>query len=220
MMVSTFETNLNEIKEQLREIVNGLLEANVILHQALSDCDPHKFSSSRGAIKNVGSKTDEIDNSIIKVLALYTPEASDLRKVIAYLKITNEVARASSNTRSFIRGFTDVCKDVDVETINEYALPMQASTIKAIELTLSMLDIDDSDEIQEIYNDVLIEENKTDDLYEIIERKLTAIAEDSSDFEKFHKMLRALRKSEKIAARTISVASLLVYARIGGNFRN
>jgi len=219
-MVSTFQTNLDEIKTQVKDIGNGLLKANEILLEALKDCDSEKFSDARAQIKNVGSKTNEIDNNIIKVLALYTPEARDLREVIAYLKITNELARASSNTRSFIRGFTDVCRDVDVETINEYALPMQTSTIKAIYLTICMIDIDDEDEIQEIYNDVLIEENKTDDLYEMIERKLTVLAEDSNDFEKFHKMLRALRKSEKIAARTISIANLLVYAKVGGSFRS
>jgi len=219
-MVSTFQTNIQEIKTEIKNIANGLLEANKILLDALKDCDNEKFSNARAQIKNVGSKTNEIDNEIIKVLALYAPEARDLREVIAYLKITNELARASSNTRSFIRGFTDVCQDVDVETINEYALPMQSSTIKAIELTFSMIDCVDDEEIQEIYNEVLIEENKTDDLYEIIERKLSAIADGSNDFERFHKMLRALRKSEKIAARTISIANLLVYARIGGSIRH
>lgn len=219
-MVSTFETNLKEIKEHVKDIGNGLLKANEILLEALKDCDIEKFIKARAQIKNVGSRTNDIDNEIIKVLALYAPEARDLREVVAYLKITNDLARASSNTRSFIRGFTDVCKDVDVETVNEYAIPMQTSTVRAIYLTICMIDIEDEDEIQEIYNDVLIEENKTDDLYEMIERKLTVLAEDSNDFEKFHKMLRALRKSEKIAARTISMANLLIYAKIGGNFRN
>jgi len=171
-------------------------------------------------LKNIGTKSDDIDNAIIKVLALYTPEARDLREVVAYLKITNELTRACSSTRSFIRGFTDVCQDVDVATINEYALPMQNSTINAIALAISMIDCEDDDEIQEIYNDVLIEESKTDDLYEMVERNLSLQADDSNDFEKFHKMLRALRKSGKIASRAIAIANLLVYAKLGGNFRS
>jgi len=219
-MITNFETNLIEIKEKVTEIGTGLLEANKLILSALSDCDTQKFTDARGHIKNIGSKTDEIDNLIIKVLALYTPEARDLREVIAYLKITNELSRACSNTRSFIRGFTDVCGDVDVETINEYAVPMQTSTVSAIMLTNSMIHCEDPDEIQEIYNDVLIEENKTDDLYEMVERNLSLQAEGSNSFEKFHKMLRALRKSGKIASRAISIANLLVYAKVGGNFRN
>ncbi len=219
-MVSNFEENLSEIKNRVIDITSGLLESNKILLSALTDCDPEKFVEARAHIKNISAKTDEIDNSIIKVLALYTPEASDLRQVIAYLKITNELSRACSNTRSFIRGFTDVCQDVDVAIIKEYAVPMQTSTVQAIALSISMINCTDNDEIQEIYNDVLIEENKTDDLYEMVERNLSKQADDESNFEKFHKMLRALRKSEKIAARTISIANLLVYAQVGGSFRS
>ena len=219
-MVSKFQTSLDEIKSKILEIGNGLLESNILINAAIKTCDTEKFQEARSHIKNIGSKADAIDNSIIKVLALYTPEARDLRQVIAYLKITNELSRACSNTRSFIRGFTAVCSDVDVETINEYAVPMQTSTVKAIELTLSMLECDDEEEIGEIYNDVLIEENKTDDLYEMVERNLSAQADGLKSFEKFHKMLRALRKSGKIASRAISIANLLVYAKKGGSFHN
>ncbi|MDQ7042833.1 MAG: hypothetical protein Q9M34_04810 [Sulfurimonas sp.] len=219
-MPSNFQTNLDDIKEKILQIGTGLLEANILIQSAISDCNESKFQEARGHIKNINSKADDIDNKIIKVLALYAPEARDLRQVIAYLKITNELSRACSNTRSFIRGFTDVCTDVEVSTINEYAVPMQISTVKAIELTLTMLECEDEDEIQEIYNDVLIEESKTDDLYEMVERDLSLQADGSQSFEKFHKMLRALRKSEKIASRTISIANLLVYAKVGGNFHN
>lgn len=220
-MLPNFKTNLDDIKLKITDIGNGLLEANILILSALTDCDHQKFSDAKGHIKNISSKADEIDNAIIKVLALYTPEARDLRQIIAYLKTTNELSRACSNTRSFIRGFTGVCKEVDGATITEYAVPMQTSTVAAIKNTISMIACEDEDEIQEIYNDVLIEENKTDDLYEMVERKLSLqAANDAQSFEKFHKMLRALRKSGKIASRSISMANLLVYAKIGGNFRN
>ena len=219
-MSTNFQENLEEIKLKVTDITSGLLKSNKILLSALSDCDEEKFIEARAHIKNISSKTDDIDNSIIKVLALYTPEAKDLRQVIAYMKITNDLARACSSTRSFIRGFTDVCTDVDVDTIKEYAVPMQTSTVEAIKLSLSMISCTDDDEIQEIYNDVLIEENKTDDLYEMVERNLSQQADSVSSFEKFHKMLRALRKSGKIATRAISIANLLVYAKVGGSLRS
>ena len=219
-MLSKFEENLKEIKVKITDIGDGLVKANELLLEAIQSCDNEKFNEARSYIKNISAKSDDIDNNIIKVLALYTPEARDLRQVIAYLKITNELARACSNTRSFIRGFTDVCTELEVETINEYAVPMQASTVKAVGLSISMINVEDEDEIREIYNDVLIEENKTDDLYEMVERNLSLQADDSNNFEKFHKMLRALRKSSKISSRAISIANLLLYAKVGGNFHN
>jgi len=219
-MLSNFQTNLDDIKLKVTNIGNGLLEANSLILSALSDCDPQKFSDAKNHIKNISAKTDEIDNAIIKVLALYTPEARDLRQVIAYLKTTNELSRACSSTRSFIRGFTGVCKELDGVTVTEYAVPMQTATVNAVKNTIHMINCSDEDEIQELYNDVLIEENKTDDLYEIVERNLSSQANDAQSFEKFHKMLRALRKSGKIASRSLSMANLLVYAKVGGNFRS
>jgi phosphate transport system protein len=219
-MVSKFDESLNDIKSKVLAIGEGLIVANTILLEAVESCNTEKFEEAKSHIKNVSAKTDDIDNNIIKVLALYAPEARDLRKVIAYLKITNELSRASSNTRSFIRGFTDVCNDVDVTTINEYAVPMQKATLKAIKTSVNMLNIDDEDEIREVYNEVLIEENKTDDLYEMVERNLLIQANSANNFEKYHKMLKALRKSSKIASRAISIANLLVYAKVGGNFHN
>ncbi|HIP14437.1 MAG TPA: phosphate uptake regulator PhoU [Sulfurimonas autotrophica] len=219
-MLQTFKANLDEIRQKITKIGEDLVKSNELILEALQSCDEKKFNEARNCIKNITSKTDEIDNAIIKILALYTPEARDLRQVVAYFKITNELSRACSNTRSFIRGFTDVCKDLDVKEINEYAILMQTSTVKAIRTTIKMINVDDADELQEMYEEVLIEENKADDLYEMIERKLVEQAEGSNTFEKYHKMLRALRKSEKIANRAISVANLLVYVKLGGHIHN
>jgi len=219
-MVTKFDESLQKIKQDVYEIGDGLVNANELLIEAIQTCDAEKFDAAKNYIKNISSKTNDIDNAIIKILALYAPEARDLRRVIAFLKITSELSRASSNTRSFIRGFTDVCTDVDVATINEYALPMQKATLNAIKISISMVNIEDEDEIREVYNEVLIEENKTEDLYEMVERNLLIQANNANNFEKYHKMLKALRKSSKIASRAISIANLLVYAKIGGHLHN
>jgi len=220
-MLPTFKTNLDEVKTKISSIGEDLVKANELIFDALKDCNQERFNEARNSIKNITSRTDEIDNAIIKILALYTPEAKDLRRVVAYFKITNEVARACSNTRSFIRGFTAVCGDLEINLINEYTLPMQASTVKAIKTSIMMINVEDADELQEMYEEVLIEENKADDLYEMLERNLVSEAENSTQsFEKFHKMLKALRKSEKIAGRANSIANLLVYIKLGGTIRN
>ncbi|WP_304545592.1 phosphate signaling complex PhoU family protein [Sulfurimonas microaerophilic] len=219
-MLQTFKTSVNEVQEKITNIGNDLLKANEVIVDAIITCDVDKFNEARTYIKNISSKTNDIDNSIIKILALYTPEARDLRQIVAYFKITNELARACANTRSFIRGFTDVCKDLEEDTIQEYAVPMQHSTIRAVKIAVSMINCVDSDELRERYEEVLIEENKTDDLYSMIEKNLIKQAETrNGEFEKYHRMLRALRKSEKVAGRAISMASLLLYVNLGGELQ-
>ncbi len=218
-MIKNYEVELQSVKKEIVSIANGLSRANELILEAIKTCDKNMFNDAKTYIKNITSKTNDIDNSIIKLLALYAPEARDLRQVIAYLKITTELLRASTNTRSFIRGFIDVCKGVDINTINEYALPLQNSTTKAINIMVTMLNIDCIDELQDCFNEVLIEENKTDDLYELLEKTILRNYKKTDDFEKIHKILRAFRKSEKIADRTISIANLLVYIKVGGTLQ-
>ena len=82
-MLSSFQIELEKIKDKVTAVGNGVLEANTLLLSALDDCQQDKFDTAKSHIKNIGAKTDEIDNDLIKVLALYSPEARDLRKVIA-----------------------------------------------------------------------------------------------------------------------------------------
>ncbi len=219
-MLATFKTTLNEVQEKITNIGNDLILANEIIVDSIISCDVEKFNEARGYLKNVSSKTTDIDNQIIKILALYTPEARDLRQVVAYFKITNELSRACANTRSFIRGFTEICSDLEKEIVNDYAIPMQNSTIRALKTTVSMISCIDADELRERYDEVLIEESKADDLFSMLEKALIQKAETKNgEFEKYHRMLRALRKSEKIAGRAISMASLLLYANVGGELQ-
>jgi len=215
-MLNNFKQNIVDIEEKVKEIAVGLKEANNFIVSALKTCDIAKFDEAKANIKNISSKTAAIDHDIITTLALHQPEAKDLRKMVSFLKITNELLRASSSTRNFIRGFKKVCEEVDIQTINQYAIPMQRSTVEALECIVKMLQSDCKDEVQECYDRVLICESKTDDLYEMIETSILQEVKEVEEFKKYHQMLSSLRKSEKIADRAMSIASLLLYAHIGG----
>ncbi len=216
-MLINYKEAVKAIKEQVTSIGLGLIKANELILEAIKKGDNEKFNEAKSNIKNISKRTSDIDNEIVKVLALYSPEAKDLRAVVSYFRITNELLRATTNTRSFIKGFSDVYADVDIKTINEYAIPMQRSTIKAVTLAIGMIEIDCEDELKDTYNEVLIEENKTDDLYEMVEKSLFKQANGSDNFEKFHNILRALRKSEKIADRAANIANLFLYIKVGGH---
>jgi phosphate transport system protein len=215
-MLKNYEKKLNEIKKSITDITNGLVKANELIITALDSCDDTHFNDAKSYIKNAGKKTNDIDNEIIKTLALHSPEARDLRVMVSYFKITNELLRASTNTRSFIKRFSEICKEIDINTIKEYAIPMQKSTVQALKYTALMINTDCNDEIQEHFNNVLISQNKADDLYDIVENDILRQAQDGNSFEKFHNILQALRKSTKISDRAMSIASLLLYAKNGG----
>lgn len=218
-MLANYEEKLNEIKSSIKNIGVDLLKANQLILGALNKCDDKVFKEAKSHVKNIDKKTRDIDNLTVKILALHSPEARDLREMVAYLKITTEMARACSNTRSFANVFMEVCSKVDIQTINDYAIPMQKSSIETIKNAIAMVDSDDEDEVREYFEKVLVSQNKTNDLYDMVETNLIKQAKDVEDFSTYHSMLQALRKSEKIADRAMSIASLLVYANIGGDIQ-
>jgi len=219
-MLVTYKEALKDVKDGIRELLENLMKANEIIYNGISTCNQEEFKEARTNLKNTTAKTVTIDNNIIKLLALYTPEATDLREVVAFLKITNEILRAATSTRSMIKGLTDTCEEIDSDMIKDFALPLQLSSLNAIKLVKEMLDIDYEDELRDTFNETLIEENKTDDLYELLERSVLDNQVNSlEDFEKKHKILRAFRKSEKIADRSVSMAYLLLYIKIGGTMQ-
>ena len=217
-MITKFENDLNNTKLQLIGVGNALVNTNKIILDALQNCNNEKLNLAQENLSHTIHKLDNIDTDIVSILAVHSPEAKDLRCVVSYLKITNELSRAFSNTQKLISSLLDICGCVDIQTIREYSVPIQTSTLKALQLSVAMIDIGEcSDELEELYHDVLIEENKTNDLYEVTERNLSVKNKDEKSFNQFHKILKTLRKSSKIASRAMSVANLLVYARVGGD---
>ncbi|RUM55320.1 MAG: hypothetical protein DSY40_04210 [Nautilia sp.] len=209
---------LKEVKNEVRELFNNLVKANEIILDGLKSCNVSEFDKAKEYVKSASLQTDEIDNLIIKILALYSPEARDLRRLVAYLKITTELARASTNTNSFIKGFLNVCELIDRELIDKYLVTLDEATLKCLKVTSEMLDIEDEEELKNKFNEVVVEEHKTDDLYDAIEEEILKNSE--LDYATLNKVLKTIRKMEKIADRMIEVANLLMFYKLGGQIHN
>ena len=216
-MITKFRESRDRIQNSIKEIVQAIYEANRLALNAIKDCNDEEFNRARENLRNLSQKTYYIDNEIVKVFALYSPEARDLRLLVAYLKATNELLRASTNTKNFIKGFKSICNKLDKEIIEEFALPMHKETVKALEVLVEMVDArGDSEEVQECFRKIVVYESKTDDLSQMIEADLIAKLKTENDFDTINKIISSFRKSEKIADRVLSIASLLLYAEIGG----
>jgi phosphate transport system protein len=215
MIVNKYMT---EIKNEIRLFYNDLVKANAIILNSLKENNINKFDDAKILVNNSTLKADKIDNLIIKSLALYSPEARDLRRLVAYLKITSELLRASTNTKSFIKGFLSVYDLIEKDTINNYLIPLEEASLKCLELTYEMLDIEDVDELKDKFEEIIVEEHKTDDLYDAIEEEL--LKNNKSDYKTLNKILKTIRKMEKIADRSIEIANLLMFYKLGGTLNN
>lgn len=209
---------IKNIKTQITNMGEQIIETNNKIHDLIKKREFKALKEIKIPIKTINQKSHEIDNMIVTTLALYSPEAKDLRAMVAYLKMTNELVRAAENTKTFLKNFyKNFSDELRTDVILEYTIPMHRSMITALESTLKLLKEDGTNDIKKIYNIIAIEENKTDDLYVMIEKNLLPIASNEHELSKeYFNILSSLRKVEKTADRALSIAMLLMYAKQGG----
>ena len=217
-MLKPYQENIHTIKNEIYEMGQEIIHANKVSLSALKENDMTMLKDVNLSIKKLSKRSNEIDNLIVKTLALYSPEARDLREMVSYLKITNELIRAGANAKEFIKTFKKYfSEDLDQAIILEYAIPLIKSSNKALETTVALIKESDDKIIEDGYKQVIVEESKTDDLYSMLEKNILKLVTKNLDLSKeYFDILTSLRKLAKTSDRAVSIAHLVMYAELGG----
>jgi len=221
-MLPTENEKLNKIQEDMIVLGNHVLKVNQDILSILETRKISKITTIELYDKTTWhEKIARIDNQIINVCALYSPEARDLRRLVAFLKVTNEFERIENSCRSFVRDLPAVLardREMDQDSILEYVLPLQKTCVKAVKNAIALLSEVDKDMVNKLYKTVALEEDKNDELYQMIEKNL--LKEVHKNIELAHEyqdVMSAVRRLEKIADRALSTAILMHYATVGGS---
>lgn len=221
-MLKPYQENVANIRKEITLIGKTVLKANKDSLDAMKSDDANSLKDVTISVKKLSAKSNDIDNLIVKTLALYSPEARDLREMVAFLKITNELVRAGSNTKTFLKIFKKSFNDdINTKAILEYAIPLQKASTLALEITLSMIENYDEKTIEENYNRVIVEESKMEDLYSMVEKNILKMISKHLELSKdYFDLLSAFRRLENIAGRSASIANLLLFAQKGGEIEH
>ncbi len=218
-MLKPYEAKLQSIKDEISKIGVDVINSLELSLRALEDRKIDDLKNVDLTEKKLLLRSNEIDNIIVTTLALYSPEAKDLRQLVSYLKITNELVRTGSNAKDFAKMFKkSYSDDLNTNMILEYAVPLLKSALLSLQTSISILDETNANHIEEKYHRVIVEESKTDDLYLMIEKNILKLISKNLDLSKeYFDILSALRRLEKIADRAVSIANLLHFAQVGGD---
>ena len=218
-MLKPYEEKLKLIKSEVEKLGLDIVEALEVCLKALNERKIENLKNVEVSEKKFLVKSNEIDNLIITTLALYTPEARDLRRMVAFLKITNEIVRTAANTKDFAKMFRrSYSEELNTNTILEYTIPLLKSALLSTKTAISIIDEQEHSKVEEKYQRVIVEESKTDDLYLMIEKNILKLITQKLDLSKeYFDLLSWLRRLEKIADRSVSIASLLQFAKLVGD---
>jgi len=219
-MLTRNEEKLAEVREKTAEILEDLMISQKLALQAIEACDSKSFDQVKVPLKTINKKVENVDNLILSIFALYTPEARDLREMVAFLKITSSLQRIAINEKNYMKNM-EICNpesNDDVRRVIKESLSINRCAIKALEYTVEMIhEIEDKDRLRELASKVDVENSKTDDIYSLIEKDtLQRMHKDHLVNEDMLNLLKYIRKNSKILDRLEDISSRLIFARIGG----
>jgi phosphate transport system protein len=217
-MLPRYENKLNEIRTMISAILSQIIQSSEETLNAFETGNTELYETSRTHIKNLQSDANRIDNEIIKTFALFGPEADELRLLVAYLKMTNEIDRIGDGLKKYSKRLHDHCAGgCDMSVLSNAIVQLHKTTINALQYIIECLNSIESCDAEDIYRKVMVEESKNDDLFSIMEKELLNRIIDADNLAvEYVKVLGTLRKLERIGDRTVNIASLMVFAQKGG----
>ncbi|GHS87172.1 hypothetical protein FACS189487_02820 [Campylobacterota bacterium] len=216
-MLTQSENKIARIRNNISGRFEVLTAALEIINDALQNEDLELFKGAQNSLANFERINLEIDNMIIATLATIGAEGKDLRELIAFLKITNETNRISSNARALTKKLQLYVKDGAIGDIKQYVTELCKCAINMSEIALQTATSDLANEEGEIYRKMAVEETKSDDLYALLEKKCVEGASDGIKLSaKDYQRLNAVRKLEKISDRFMAIGALIEFAKHGG----
>lgn len=217
-MLPRYETKLNEIRTQISTMVASITQANQKTLQAFESDTDALYEDAKQHLKTVQTDANLIDNEVITTLALYGPEADELRMLVAFLKLTNELDRIGLNIKKYNTRLQILCSGVcDIKPMAQSISQLQKTTINALNYIHNYLDDMENADANELYRKVSVEESKNDDLFSVIEKDLLNLISSTHNLSiDYVNILATLRKLERTGDRTVNIAALLLYAQEGG----
>ena len=231
-MLKKYEEALNKIVEEVYAFGELDEKALQLIAEGLQNQDTAKLEEARRLLKGNHKANARIDMNIITTLALYAPEASDLRRVVALIKIASELSRIGdylkAHAKNLLKQMAGSEEEEEAQEADHAIRPLLTDTARAfyqstetaLHLALEAIKETDPDRLDNISRRISVEESKCDDFISILEKNMVGnICAHPDEAEELVDELHILRKLERISDRSINIVKLARYALEGGKLK-
>jgi phosphate transport system protein len=207
-LVKSFDVELKKLRDMLTEM-GGMVESQVALAaEAIAERDTAAATRAVETDPQVDALEHQIEQFVIRMLALRQPMAGDLRMIVAALKITGDLERVGDYA-------ANVAKRSMV--LGQYTLPFSltglahmASLVQAqLKLIIDAIGSSDSAKAMEVWHS----DRVVDDIYTALFRELiTYMMEDPRNITPCTHLLFIAKNLERIGDHATNVAETVYYA--------
>jgi len=224
-MLPRYENKVNELQQMITSLLNKIIRASeqtlVAYEHHMEKYQGENFIKAISDLKSIESDANAIDNEIIKTFALFGPEANELRMLVSYLKMTNEIVRIGEGVKKYARRMKEHCdSECDLKPLNTTIIQLHKSTIQALTYINECFTLLSKCDIDDFYRKIMVEESKNDDLFAILEKDILAqIINEAELSSEYVRVLGTLRKLERSCDRSVNIANLMLFAQKGGSMK-
>lgn len=215
-MLKTYKKKITLIEDEIVEVLSRLIKASSISLSGILDKDISRFKEAKDSVSTISDDCDSIDTNVTTTLALFSPEAKDLRKLVSYLKITSGLSKTASNIKAYnkniIRNFEE---NESYFTASNTIEALQRASIVSLECTLKILQEEDIDMLHDLFKQITLEVDRTEAIYDTVEKELLSVEKITVEtFAKNSAILKTFRRLDKITNRVMDIAAALLNAKL------
>ncbi len=185
--------------------------------RALCDGRADLAAEVKGEEREVDRREVQIERVCLKVLALYQPVASDLRRVAAVLKVNGELERISNLARNIAKRVKKLAGDPRAFPIPQAMEDMAMEAMNQVRDSLDALARSDAD----LARSVVAGDGRVDRLYRDVLKELKdAIRREPDRLNTWLRLINTARNIERVADHATNIAEAVVYLREGDIIRH
>ena len=220
-MSTKYHEKISTIRGKISLLLETITTADELSLEAFKSSNAAKFKEVENMLGKIGLKGDDIDNEIIKTFALFGPEAKELRSLVAYLKMTNEIVRTGEGVKKYAQRMSEhTSSGCNLEPFKQSILLLHKSSVNALNYILECFNKKEECNYEDTYRKVLVEESMNDDLFAVLEKEILHKIIDEKELSiDYVKILGSLRKLERSCDRSVNIANLMMYAEQGGDIK-
>ncbi len=207
MAISAFKEKMNDLRENIFYMARLIREMIVYSVEALKKRDHTLIEKVYTIEDKVNALEIENDERCIRILALYQPEARDLREIVMLLKMNNDFERMGDHAVNIAQHAEYLIKEppvkplIDIPRMQEIACEMLDNALRAFinedpDLAQRVCEMDDM--VDELRN-------------QVIRELLTYMMENPSIIDNALRLILVSRDLERIADLTTNICEDVVY---------
>jgi phosphate transport system protein len=213
---SHFHEELDELQARVMEMA-GLVEESVDRAvEAFLQRDTEAVKKIRAADRKVDAMEVELDNRVVGLIALHQPVASDLRQILATLKISNDVERVGDHALNIAKAARRLGRNRPLREIPELA-ELAVLSGRMWRDALAAFGSRDSS----LARDVCSRDDRVDDLKRSVQKLLTALMEEEPvTIRSAMEYVRVAQQLERIGDLSTNISEEVVYLVEGTSIKH